>query len=448
MTKLSPPDPTEQPPTLPPDWPDDASGFPAPDDVDGGNGGTAALGPTTLGPTTPDSTLGTVPSGAGAAPSTPDASVTPAVPLSGPSASDPAPVAAATDQDLQQQLDLLLSLGFAGKGPDNYVEAPDDDAGTSENRGAPQFSELYPTPALPSAPAANPQAPPPPEPPAGQQEPFTGELEWLNPFAGQPSSDDWANPYPAWPGPASSSEDQNGTPVPAGPQAPPPTTIGVSGGIPDAGYTPPPPEAPEAGLPNWQPGSPLTGDPLASWPATFTPSAPPGPAGPSASAVGMQPGQSHPPHFLILSGGLSWVIGITGSVTLTNDENLYFGIGPSVGTPGGGASLTGGWMLGDDEKSPRKVNSFVHGFSFGVNAMLPVPLGPAMGFENGDPYEGDWLDPNNWAVEPGAAVGSPGFQVQMTYSFGPIHLGSSTAGDPVSDPPSGPPAYDSPFPWL
>jgi hypothetical protein len=439
MSTLPPPDPAEQPPTPPPDSADDiAGGVPLPGDDTpgapaGGDGGTAATS--------------TTQTDAGAAGGTPDGGVAPPAPLSGTSAATPAPQAAASDQQLQQQLGLLLAGALPGTVPVNSVVPPAD--GSSSNyRG-----ENDPLVALPYTSGPPPPAAPPPPPVISAGQP--GSDDWANPYPPwQSSDDDWANPYPPWPSSPLNSDEGTSPPVSSGPQPSPPQpgVIGVSGGTPDAGYAPPPPGAPDAGLPISssypQPGTALRQFP--PWSTSTTN------AWQNASAVGTQAsqststgaaGQPHPPEFLILSGGFSWVLGVTGSVTLTNDENLYFGIGPSLGTPGGGASLTGGWMGGGGQKSPQKVNSFVHGLSYGLSGMLAVPMGPAGAVELGNPG-GDLFDPSSWALEAGGGVGTPGFQAQVTYSFGPIHLGSSTAGDPVYDPPSGPPAYDPPFPWL
>jgi hypothetical protein len=94
------------------------------------------------------------------------------------------------------------------------------------------------------------------------------------------------------------------------------------------------------------------------------------------------------------------------SVTRASD-GTWCGLGWLVGTPGVSGTLTGGWILGRGPKSPEQVNSFVQGWSFGVNGMVGLPVGPAGGFEMGDPFGGNWLDPNNWAFEPDGGIGSP-----------------------------------------
>jgi RHS repeat-associated protein len=152
-----------------------------------------------------------------------------------------------------------------------------------------------------------------------------------------------------------------------------------------------------------------------------------------------------PPDFLTLSAGFNsdYLFGITASLALTNDWKLYFGIGPTLGVPGGGGSLTGGWILTGSQPPSEKVNSFVQGPSVGASLMVPLAgLGPAVGVEMGDPSAGSWSDWSNYAIEPGIGVGTPSGQVQATYSFYITDL--STYGD-VPYGPSYDPGYVKDF---
>lgn len=135
------------------------------------------------------------------------------------------------------------------------------------------------------------------------------------------------------------------------------------------------------------------------------------------------------PDFYTASAGFNsdYGLGITFSVTVTRDWDVYLGVGPSLGVPGAGLGATGGWLAQWSQPTSAQIGSFVHGWSAGLSFFAPVVgvVGPVVGGEMGDPFGGrqSWSDSSNYAFEPGIGLGEGKWvQGQLTYSFGPFPM--------------------------